>query len=121
QQDVLIGSDRASFRYQAVIGVEPGRVSALRLLVPPSFEVHEIFVLHDDADRLLRWSRISDRELTVFLVNPLSGQLRLLVEGDSPIARGNRRNLPLLALANPSNVRRTVNLYQEDNVRVALT
>lgn len=120
-QDILVGSERALFRYEAVVAVDSGRISQLRLLAPKTFEPRDVTVLHDDANRLLRWSRITDQELSIFFTSPLSGQIRVLVHGEMRTPRGNRSRLPLLVVSNATASKRNVNLFQEDGVRVELT
>ncbi|NJN14152.1 MAG: hypothetical protein HC813_00335 [Planctomycetes bacterium] len=81
-----------------------------------------MIVLHDDANRFLRWSRVSDDELSVFLTNPLSGEIRLLVRGEVATVtsgRNGRSLFSLLALTGPVvPLRREAQFFQQDEVRI---
>lgn len=120
QQDVLVAGDHASFRYEGVVAVDHGRLSHLRLAVPARFEPLEVTVLHDDANRLLRWSQVSEREISVFFATPLSGEIRIIVDGKVPMAGGKRVLLPIIAAGNTSSRQRQVNLFQDDDVQIKL-
>ena len=74
----------------------------------------EVTVLRDDANRLLRWSQVSEREISIFFATPLSGEIRVLVDGEVPLAGGKRVILPILAAGNTSSRQRQVNLFQND-------
>lgn len=118
QQDVLIGTGRTRFRYEAVMSADQGRLAQLRLTTPSKFTPDNVVVLHDDTDRLLRWSRAQDQEMSVFFTAPLAGHVRVLVEGTAPALRGPRAVVtPLAARDVPSRPRR-VNVFREDALRV---
>lgn len=117
-QSVLVGGELASFQYEAIIAVEQGRMSRFNLYLPTKFEPRDVVVLHDDANRLMRWSQKSDREISVFLTVPLSGELRVLVKGVAPLPRTDRLRLPLIAIADAASRQRRVDVFQDDDVRL---
>lgn len=69
-----------------------------RLAVPESLQVIDVSVRERDAQRMARWSRTSDSEVTVILSAPATGERKLILHGRMPRPDGEKYVLPEIRL-----------------------
>jgi hypothetical protein len=97
QVELLLGQGRVSIAYESVVVVEQGSLLQQRFRVPAGFEPREVVAIHDDINRVLRWTRVDSRTVTVFFTSPLAGTYRIWIRGEMKVVRNGRVEIPVLA------------------------
>jgi hypothetical protein len=92
-----IGWTSARLHYSAV--VDPGGDGSLqqRLRVPASLVINNLELIRGQEPQVVRWTRANEI-LTVFFLQAIKDQYRLVIDGEAPTAFPKRTDLPLVSM-----------------------
>lgn len=103
----------------ASLDTSGGYVFQHRLSAPRGFQVDEVSVMHDNAERVARVASV-DGKLTVFLTGPISGAQELRISGHVPIDGPGQIELPAICVAEADDAVVDVTLYRRSEVLLDL-
>ena len=118
----------ALVRYEAQLMTTAGFVFQHRLRVPPDLQIERVTLTEEGIDRVARWARSEEGQISVFLNRRITGAQQLTLWGRLPIRANGRLSLPAVtvepaALGTIEQVEvlsRSLELYRQPAVRVAL-
>jgi len=114
------GPKRVDVLLEARIAINSGYLFQYRLSAPPELSVEEVSLREGGVERIGRWSRDAEGNLTIFLNSAASGRQKLVLRGQMPVALGQETAAPRLRIE-PGTVRSSaVRVFQRPGVRLSI-
>jgi hypothetical protein len=114
KQSLLLDFERAGalVRFDAELLTTAGYCFQHRLIAPPTFEVDEISLTSNGAERASRWTRDESGRITLFLADRVTGPQQLHLRGRLPTPVEGSMPLPQFAIEGGEMLSRTVMVYR---------